>query len=413
MAEETSIHQLQLENGLTLLCEEMPWLSSASLELLLPVGAAGDPEGQEGSAKVLNDWLHRGAGEYDSRQLSEALDGLGVRRGGGAGGETMTLSASLLADALPEVLTLYGDIVRRPRLEANEFEPARTLALQELASLDDNPSQRMFIALSANTFASPHGRSSFGSEAGLKALSAESVRQDYAGRVSPKGAILSVAGGVRWPEVVARVREAFESWSGPGSSLPKVRLEPQTTRHLSSDTAQTQIGVAYEAIPPGESGWYENALAVAVLSGGMGSRLFSEVREKRGLVYNVVAVGRAVRGFGYTLGYAGTTPERAEETLSVLLSELKGISRGVAADELERARTGLLSHLVMQGESSRARASVMARDTFLLGAPRTIQTVKEAVQQVTLDRLNTFLAARPEPRFTVLTLGPKAVEASA
>lgn len=410
---ENPIHQLRLENGLTLLCEEMSWLSSVSLELLLPVGAAGDPEGREGSAKVLNDWLHRGAGELGSRQLSDALDALGVRRGGGAGNETMTLSASLLADALPEALALYADIVRRPRLEASEFEPARTLALQELASLDDNPSQRMFIALSANYFASPHGRSAYGSEAGLRALSAESVRQDYTRRVSPEGAILSVAGGVRWPDVVARAREVFDTWSGSGTSLPTVRLEPQTNRHLSSDTAQTQIGVAYEAIAPGAPGWYENALAVAVLSGGMGSRLFSEVREKRGLVYSVMAVGRAVRGFGYTLGYAGTTPERAEETLAVLLGELRGIRRGVSADELERARTGLLSHLVMQGESSRARASVMARDAFLLGAPRTIQTVKEAVQQVKLERLNAFLADRPEPRFTVLTLGPKAVEASA
>ncbi|MDZ7703713.1 MAG: pitrilysin family protein [Trueperaceae bacterium] len=404
------IYQTQLSNGLTLVLEAMPWLPSASLKLTLPVGAATDPEGQEGSATVLHDWLSRGAGGRDSRQLSDAFDSLGVRQGGSAGRESMSFSASLLADTLPDALRLYADIVRRPELADDEFVSARTTAEQELASLDDSPTQRLFLALSRTLFTSGQGRSPYGTEAGLAALSAESVRADFGRRVSPQGAILSVAGGVTWDDLRATVEESFGDWAGDGVPIPEPSIVTGTREHIDSDTSQTQIGVAYEAVAPGDEGWYENALVNGVLSGGMGSRLFKEVREKRGLVYSVAAVGRTVRGLGYTLGYAGTTPERADETLSVLLHELERIyDEGVEADELERARTGILSSLVMQGESSGSRADTLGRDIFLFGRPRPVEQTKEAIAAITVDTLNTFLANRPRPEFTVLTLGPKAV----
>jgi len=406
---DTTIYTHTFPNGLTLAVEEMPWLPSASFDLLLPVGAATDPTGAEGSATTLNDWFYRGAAGRDSRSLSDALDDLGVRRGGGAGTEYMTLSGSLLADALPEALGLHADIVRRPNLEDAEFEGARALALQELSSLGDNPTQRLFIALARAYFASAHGRSAYGEEAGLGALTAQEVRDDYARRIAPKGAVLSVAGGVRWEGVQDLVAAAFGDWRGEGVPLPEVRVNPPHREHITAPTSQTQIGVAFEGVPPTSPDWYKNALAVGVLSGGMGSRLFAEVREKRGLVYSVAAVSRTVRGFGYTLSYAGTTPERADETLRVLLGELRRLREGATEEELARARTGLLSSLVMQGESSGARASSLARDTFLLGAPRPIGEVKAGLERVTLEDLNRYLGERPEPRFTVLTLGPKAL----
>ncbi len=405
-----TIRKLKFDNGFTLVHEEMPWLPSVSFELLMPVGAAGDPEGQEGSAAVLNDWLYRGAGKLDSRQLSDTLDVLGVRRGGGVGSELSSLSAAFLGDALPQVLKLYADIVRRPSLDAEEFEPARSVARQELASLDDNPTQRLFIALSREYFASGQGRSSYGTPAGLTALSAQSVAEDFKRRLLPDGMILSVAGGVSWDELLKEVVAAFGDWQGQGPKLPEVKLNPAHNKHIRAETTQTQIGVAFKAVAPGAPGWYENALATSVLSGGMGSRLFTEVREKRGLVYSVAAVNRAVKGFGYTLGYAGTTPDRAEETLDVLLSELRRLREGVSAAELERARTGILSQLVMQGESSGSRASSLAKDSYLLGKPRSLNEIKTAIEALSLDDVNRFLAGQEPAEFTVLTLGPNAIK---
>lgn len=403
-----SIYQHTLANCMTLVLEEMPWLDSVSFTFLIPFGAANETDGFEGSSTVLNDWMYRGAGNYSSQELSEALDDLGLRRGGGSGKEYTTFSGSLLASNLSEALARYADILRRPHLQDAEFEPARNLALQELASLGDNPTQQLFETLSGKYFSSSHKKSTYGSVEGIQRLTPQFLREDYAQRVAPQGSILSIAGGVKYDEILAVVEKLFADWTGSGPQLPQVQVITSHQEHIMQDTSQVQIGVAYQAFAPNQAGWYENALALGVLSGGMGARLFSEVREKRGLVYSVSAGSRTLKNFGYTLGYAGTTPERANETLQVLLHELRKISLGISADELERSRTGLLSQLVMQGESSGARSSSMAKDVFLLGQPRTITDIKQSLNELSLDKVNRFLSTY-HPSFTVLTLGSEPI----
>lgn len=405
----TTIHEHRLANGVTLLFEPMPWLQSASVTLLSPFGAATDPPGREGAATVLADWLERGAGDLDSRAHSDALDALGVRRGGGAGRETTLLRASLLGETLPQALPLLADTLRRPRFEDEEFAAAREVALQDLASLADHPAERLFEVLPELYFASSHGRSPYGERAALEALTADALREEYRARVGPEGLIVAVAGRARWEELVALVERLFGDWEGGHRAAPAIELRPPERHHLAADSAQTQIGLAYDGVGADHEGWYAQALAMGVLSGGMGSRLFAEVREKRGLVYSVSAATRVVRGFGWVVAYAGTTPDRAEETLDVVLAEIRRLGRGVSEEELARARTGILSDLVMQGESSGARANALAHDLWLRGRPRSLDEVRAAIESVTLRQVNDLLGERPDPVPAVLTLGPQPV----
>jgi len=407
------IETYTLDNGMTVAVEPMPHLRSAAWTLLLPSGAATDPEGRSGSATLLNGMLYRGAGERDARQLSDALDALGVLRGGGVSTEYTTLGGALLADDFEDALAIYADIACRPLLPAEELEAERGLALQALQAVNDNPAQQLFMQLGKVYFPGPFGRPALGEVEELRRIVHSDLVDDHAARYCPDGSILAVAGGVE-PE---RVREAaermFGDWRGtpPATPRPEQRTEPYY-QHLPKDTNQTQIGVAYGGRPMGDEHYYHERLALNVLSGGMGARLFTEVREKRGLVYSVAAVPRVYRGLGLTLGYAGTQPERAQECVDVLLNELRRIRDGVAEDELAMARTGLLSALVMQGESTSARAGAMASDLWLLGRPRPLDEIRSAVDAITLDGLNRYLAGMPEPQFTVLTLGPEAVNVS-
>ncbi|MCW5820437.1 MAG: insulinase family protein, partial [Trueperaceae bacterium] len=177
---------------------------------------------------------------------------------------------------------------------------------------------------------------------------------------------------------------------------------------VDADSSQVQIGLAFPSPAPGTDDMYVYLLALEVLSGSMGARLFTEVREKRGLVYSVSAFFRALRGFGYTLGYAGTTAERASETLEVFLAELARLAEGVSDAELERARTGLLSSIVMAGEASGATAGRLSNDVVLFGRPRTAAEITARIDGVTLSQVNRYLAANPVPQPTVVTLGPAA-----
>src|SRR5262249_11846127 len=175
-------------------------------------------------------------------------------------------------------------------------------------------------------------------------------------------------------------------------------------------TSQEQIGAAYPTAGLGSEQYYDARMVTEILSGGMAARLFTEVREKRGLVYNVTAIQSSVKGAGFVLAYAGTTPERCEETVEVLLGELRRVAEGVTDEELARARTGLLSALIMQGESTRARAGALARDQYLLGRVRSLAEIRRAVERVTTESIWLYLRDHPPSDFTVVTLGPRDLE---
>lgn len=401
-----ALHELTLPNGLRVVYAPMPWLPTVSATLSLPFGSTTDPEGEEGAANVLHEWLQRGAGDLDSRAYTDALLDLGVRRGGGSGRETSSLAFGFLESVAPEALGMLAASVREPRLQDDEFEAARDLALQELASLDDAPTQRLFEALQARFFASAQRRSAYGTADGLTALTPGGVRRDAARRLGPQGAVLGLAGGGTWEGLAEAVTQAFGPWRGGSVPVPAAEVAPVGRYHVDAESSQVQIGLAFPSPAPGTDEMYVYQLALEVLSGSMGARLFTEVREKRGLVYSVSAFFRALRGFGYTLGYAGTTAERASETLEVFLAELARLAEGVSAAELERARTGLLSSVVMAGEASGATAGRIGNDVVLFGRPRTAAEVTAHIEGVTLQQVNDYLAANPIPQPTVVTLGP-------
>jgi predicted Zn-dependent peptidase len=207
----------------------------------------------------------------------------------------------------------------------------------------------------------------------------------------------------------------FGDWSGDAFESLAPRMHGGTYAHITQDTAQEQIGMmipdASASLEPEQWGWYESRLALGILSGGgFSSRLMQEVREKRGLVYSVSASGAQVRGGGYVTAYAGTTPDRAQETVDVMLEEFNKMSLGVSTDELERSRVSLLTSLVMSEESSGARARSLARDQVLLGRIRNLEDIKKGIQNVTLESVNRWLAQYPFQAPAIMTLGPKALE---
>lgn len=406
-AQDGTILELTLSNGMRVVYAPMPWLPTISATLSLPFGSATDPTGQEGSATVLHEWLQRGAGELDSRRYSDALLDLGVRRGGGSGREASSLNFAFLESVAEPALELLAASVARPTLSEGEFGASRELAAQELESLKDAPTQRLFEALQAELFSSPQRRSGYGTEEGLAALSPATVRDDAAQRLGPSGAVLGLAGGGDWPRLAGAVERAFGNWNGGNVPLPATEFAPVGRHHVEAESNQLQIGLGYPSPAPGSDELYDYLLALEVLSGSMGARLFTEVREKRGLVYSVSAFYRAMRGRGYTLGYAGTTTERAAETLEVFLAELERLAQGVSSEELERARTGLLSSIVMAGEATGSTASRLANDVVLFGRPRPLSEIAAHIEGVTLQDVNDYLAANPVPEPTIVTLGPR------
>lgn len=389
----------------------MPGKRAAAWTFLVPAGAVTEPADRAGLTGVLDGLSYRGAGGRSSRDLSNALDDLGISRGGGADIEYTTYGGATLGDYLLDALTLYADIIRRPQLPAEEWEAQRDLALQALDSLEDVPARKMFMQLRRIYFPDTYGRSTYGTREGLTALTIDDLRRDHAARFRPTGAIVALAGNLDFEATVAHLEALFNDWQGtPPAAPPPAPVAQPLYQHIPQETAQEQIGVAYPGIASTDPHLYDHRLATSILSGGMGARLFTEVREKRGLVYSVSASAASLRDCGFNLAYAGTTPERSQETLDVLIGELQLMAQGVTPAEVERAKIGMLSSLVMQEESSRARTGAIARDQFILGRVRSLDEVSGAINAVTPDSISELYALHPPRDFTVVTLGPKELD---
>ncbi|HEX8915439.1 MAG TPA: pitrilysin family protein [Humisphaera sp.] len=394
-------------NGLVLLAEQMPGVQSMAMSLLVPAGSSNDPADASGAGNVLSDLTLRGAGDLDSRQLTDHLDRLGLQRSSTTGIYHTRFACAALADKVMRGLPTYADIVRKAHLPADGFEAARDLVLQSLEGVDDEPKQKLMIKLRERHFPYPFGRSSLGDKAQLEAMTPEAAKADYARRYRPAGAILSVAGNLDFETVKREVERHFGGWDGAAPAVPERKAPAGGTVHEDQQSEQTHIGVAFPSVLETDPEYYVARLAVEVLSGGMSGRLFTEVREKRGLVYSVWAGYSSLKEVGAIMAYAGTSNDRAQATIDCLIGEFHRLTAGVTADELQRAKTGLKAATIMQGESTSARAGAIAHDYFIRGRIRTLEEIKAGIDAVTVDRVNDYLKRHPPGPFTVVTVGPK------
>lgn len=403
------IYTHTFSNRLTLVAEPMTGVRSLAMSLLTPAGVARQPEAQQGVAPLLAELLTRGAGGQASRDFNEALDTLGVHRSASAGNQHLRLGATLVGEHLDAALPLLLSQALAPNFDEHEFEPSRDLCLQEIAALDDDPQRRAMLALRQNHFPEPLGRPSDGVAEHLKAMTLDDVRAYWQAGVVPGGSILAFAGQLDWNKLRDTVGQLTADWTGSADDVAVTKDGPRGYTHLDADTEQVHIGLAYDApADPDEESMLQRA-AVSVLSGGMSSRLFTEVREKRGLCYSVYASYAGMRDRGAVLGYAGTTTPRAQETLDVFIAELHRIAQGVSASELQRAMVGMKARLIMQGESTGARAGAIAADLYVHGRPRTLDELADRVDRVTLEDVNRFVAERLVTDITAITIGPEAL----
>jgi len=384
-------------------------VQSAAVTLLVPAGGVRDADGRCGTAAILTEMFSRGAGGLSARELSAAMDNLGLQRSVHVGSAHVTFSAATTADRIVDALPFLARMVTEPHLADEEFEPARDLVEQSLMSLEDEPRQRLGKVLRQHSYAAPWGNSSDGELADLPAITIDNVRSHFQQFVRPDEAILGIAGNVDFDQIRNTVETAFGHWkSGSVLELVKGTLPPSPC-HIEHDSAQTHIGLAWNTVPYRDERYYEAWAAVSLLSGGMSSRLFTEVRERRGLCYAISASLSTLREEGRVFAYAGTTTERAQETLDVTVAEILRLHEGITEDELQRCKARAKSSLIMQQESTTSRASSLARDMYHLGRVVTLDEINSRINALGTTQVRDFAIEYAPKSMVLVTIGPHAL----
>ncbi len=401
-----AIHQRQLSNGLCVIVEEMDHVESASYDLVIPGGLIYDQEDHIGASIVLAELIGKGAGDLDSRGLSEAFDSAGIRHGEGVGMDRFTLSGSLVAGSIDRALELVVSMVRKPRLPKEDIEPIQSIMLQDIEALKDNPARRSMVELSKRFYPAPFNRSSLGEADGIRSADQQLLQQIHERCFRPEGAILSVAGRVDARRIFATVDELFGDWQGASVSLPDLGGRPKHEYfHISEPSAQSQIVFAAPSVKFSDDLYYEAKLVASILGSSMFGRLFVELREKRGLCYSVYARHTSTNLYGTMSAYVGTTPERAQESVDLLLGEMQRLRGTITQEELARSVTNLKATLVMGEESPGSRASSNSNDWWLLKRVRGLSEIQAGIDAVSLESIEEFLRRYPFTPCSVLTLG--------
>ncbi|MCH2201218.1 MAG: insulinase family protein [Fuerstiella sp.] len=400
-----------LSNGVTVVLEQMADVQSAAVTVLQPAGSVYDLPGKSGTAALLSELLTRGAGDYSTRELSAALDNLGVQRSVSPGLSHLTLSAATTADRINDTVPLLAAMMTSPHLSDEHFAPAQDLVRQALHALEDEPQQRLGQYLRRCSYDAPWGNPSSGTLTDVDNITCNDVRQHFNTYASPQETIIGVAGKISSTEICDAMESSFGSWTGGNGADIQTSPCDSSPRHINHESAQTHIGLAWPSVPYGHERYFDAWAAVGILSGGMSSRLFTNVREKRGLCYSVSASLNTLKNEARVFGYAGTTTERAQETLEATVAEIRGLHKGLTIDELRRCQAQAKSSLIMQQESTMSRSSSLARDTWHLGRVLMPEEIRNCIEKITVEDVRNYTLEYAPKEIVLVTIGPEPLNA--
>ena len=381
-----------LPNGVRVLTSAMPTARSASVSLYVGAGSRYESEGEAGLSHFLEHLLFKGTSKRPSaKEIAEAIDGVGGVMNGGTDRELTVYYAKVARPHLDLALDVVTDLVRNPLLEAGEFEKERSVVLEELAMVEDSPQQLTDLLLDAIMWPDqPLGRDVAGTPQSVAALSRDMTVEYLARQYVANNAVVSVAGDVDHDEIVRTLTALLGDWpaGSPGDWLPASARDGPRCAVRYKTTEQAHINIAVPGLPHSHPDRYALAFLSAILGEGMSSRLFLELRERRGLAYDVHCYVSHFLDTGAWTFYAGVDPKKAVETVQVVLQEVaRLLHEGPTAEELTKARELSKGRLLLRMEDSRAVSGWLGGQELLLNRVRTLDDVLAEMESVTLEDL--------------------------
>lgn len=399
-----------LPNGIELIGQYMPSLSSISFGFQLDAAVVNEPEEKLGLSHLFEYMLFQGTKKKDARALNEAFESLGARKGASTSLETAMIWSQIVNTKFDATLDLFHEILLTPTFPNNELEQMRNLVLQEIRRRDDEPMSRIFELVRSDFYkGTPLSRLVLGTNESVASIQRSDLQSFWKNRYQPNNVLFAIAGKFDWDHVVARMEQLFGSWEGKTTPTPAIKPHPTNAVTLEyREGKQEHLGLMFPFPNYTDPDYHAAMVAAEVLGGNMASRLFVEVREKRGLVYGISAGLAGNKHIGALRIYAGTTPEQGHECLEVTVNELRKLAQdGITQDELERAKVQLKSENVMRSEGSGARMNAILRSWWYERKLRTVQESKDAIDAVTQEQvLNLLQRFSPLNPLTVAAIGP-------
>jgi predicted Zn-dependent peptidase len=400
----------RLANGLRIAVEPMPGLHSASVGVFLTAGGRHERIEQNGIAHFLEHMAFKGTPTRSAQRIAEEIEDVGGYINAYTGKEMTAYYARVLRADVHRALDIVADIVLNPLFEKPDIEVERGVILQEIGQALDTPDDIIFDWLQEAAFPDqPFGRTILGPAERVAGFDRHDLTGFVAEHYGPERMIVAAAGAVDPDAVIADVERLFGHLAPRPASIAMPARFSGRERREARDLEQAHVALAFEAPGARQDAAYAAQIFATALGGGMSSRLFQELRERRGLCYTIFAQAGAYEDTGLLTIYAGTGEERIRELAELTIDELRRAADGLSEAELGRARAQMKAGLLMGLESPSARAERLARMLSIWDRVPGIDETIAKIDAVTPERLRAFaeaLVQRADPALALL--GPVA-----
>jgi predicted Zn-dependent peptidase len=398
-----------LDSGVRVVTEAMPSVRSVSLGFWIATGSRAESDDQAGLSHLLEHLLFKGSSKYASLEIDQLFDAMGAELNAGTGKETTSVYARVIDEHVEEAFDVMADMVFRPTLR--DVDSERAVILEEIAMYEDDPQEKVFDVLGEAVFGDhPLGRAIIGRAEVIARTPVSDIAGFHASRYMPANVVIAAAGAVEHDAIVALARDRVPAEAGapaPQLPAPPAQLAPHR-RFERKDTEQYHVCVGGVGLSRHDDRRFALRVLDTIFGGTSSSRLFQEVRERRGLAYSVYSFTSAYQDTGQVGLYVGTRADNVEEALAVVGSELARLRQApVTGEELSRAKENLKGRVVLALESTGARMNRLGSEV-LAGAP--LLTLDEAVARidaVTIDDVGALVDELWAPeRLSAAGIGP-------
>ncbi len=396
------VERTRLPSGLRVLTETMPGVLSATIGIWVGVGSRDESDALAGSSHFLEHLLFKGTRTRGALEIATAMDAVGGEMNAFTAKEHTCYYANVLASDLPLAVEILGDLVTDALNTAEDLESERTVVLEEIAMRDDEPADAVHDLFSETLFGgTPLGRSVLGTVESIEALTRDDVDGWYRGRYAVPSIVVAAAGRVTHEQVLDLVQRAFgERLAGRADPAPLRAGEDavldrpaRATGLISRRTEQTHLLLGGLGIGRHDERRHAAAVLETAVGGGMSSRLFQEIREKRGLVYSVGSALTHYAGTGTFSVYAGCSPKRVPEVLRLVREELASVAAdGLTAEEVARGRGQLRGGLVLGLEDTGSRMTRLGKSELAHGEYVPVREVLARIDAVDTEQVRAVAA---------------------
>ncbi|MEN9753053.1 MAG: hypothetical protein RL670_744 [Actinomycetota bacterium] len=413
----STVRRSILPSGVRVLTEHMPGAQSVSVSFSVAVGSRDETDGHYGSTHFLEHLLFKGTKKRSALDIAVAFDSVGGSSNASTGKEHTSYYARVQDKALPLAVDVIGDMLASSLIDAKEFENERTVILEELAMNDDDPQDVAHEAFAEAVLGGhPLGRPIGGTNETISAVTRDAVWSHYQANYRPQDLVIAAAGGVEHGDLIALVEKSLieAGWDLNKKAAPVERrlLQPATISRgtelkvIKRPIAQANVLLGMQGLVADDERRYAMGILNTVLGGGMSSRMFQEIREKRGLAYSVYSFNQGYSDGAYFGLYAGCSPAKTAEVTRLMVAEFEKIATdGIRLDELDLAKGNISGSLALKYESTMARMNRLISAEIVNGEFFDLDDSLLHVNSVTLDDVQNLAADLVKRERSIVAVG--------